>query len=351
MRYVLVAVLIAAAAVGGYYVATQANPPLPALKTVAVSRGVIDVAVDLTGTVTAKRSRGLAFGTPGTVASVRFGEGDAVRADDVIAALDTSAIDSQLKAAQSALTSARSALKAAQDAVKAAPSRSPGASAAPIVPSLPSAAQLDANVDAAQAAVDSAQAAIDGAKLAQDGAVIRAPFDGSLTQVLIHAGDYVAPGPLGSLGYPVEIADRAARDIVAGASEDDVVKLADGQPVTVTFDALSDVKLDGAICDIPTAPTPVQGVPTYPVRICLTSADPAVRLGLTASANVRVARRENALLVPSTTVHVSGDDHVVNVVTASGGVVPTTVQVGESDGTITEILSGVSEGDKVEVPN
>ena len=348
MRYILVAVLVAAAAVGGYYVAMQANPPLPALKTVAVSRGAIDVSVDITGSVTAKRSRGLAFGTPGTVATVKFAEGDAVKADDVIAALDTSAIDSQLKAAQSALTSARSALKAAQDAVEAAPS--PGTSATPAFPASPSRAQLDANVDAAQAAVDSAQAAIDGAKLAQGGAVIRAPFDGSLTQVLIHVGDYVAPGPLGSLGFPVEVADGATRDIVAGASEDDVVKLVDGQAVTVTFDALSDVKLDGAICEIPAVPTPVQGVPTYPVRICLTGSDPAVRLGLTASATVRVARRENVLLVPSGTVHVSGDDHVVNVVTAGGGVVPTTVEVGESDGTITEVLSGVSEGDKVEVP-
>ena len=355
MRYILVALLIAGAAGGGYYVATRTNPPARPPTTTAATRGAIDVTVDLTGSVSAKSSRGLSFGTPGIVATVMFAEGDAVKSNDVIAALNTTAIDAQLKAAQSGLTGAQSALRAAQDALDSAPSPtsrpSPGASVRPTpppLPGVPSTPQLTANVDAAQAAVDSAQAAIDAAKLAQNGAVIRAPFAGTLTRLLLHVGDYVTPGPIVTAGFPVEVTDAGALQIVAGASEDDVVKLAADQSATVKFDALSNVKLAGKVCEIPTSPTPVQGVPTYPVKVCLDATDPAVRLGLTANVSVVVAHRDNVVLVPSTAIHITGNDHVVNVVRSGNVIVPTTVQVGETDGTNTEITSGLQEGERIE---
>ena len=347
MRYVLVVLLIVGAAGGGYYVATRANPPAQPAPTVVVTRGPIDVTVSITGSASAKRSRGLAFGTPGSVAVVNFASGDTVKLSDVIAQLDTTAIDTQFTAAQSALTSAQSALKAARDARDAVPSRAPGSSAPPTLPGQPSTAQLDASVDAAQAAVDSAAAAISAAKLARNGAVIRAPYDGTLTQVLIHVGDYVAAGPVAGLGFPVEISDAAVLDIVAGASEDDVVQLAAGQAATVRFDALPRVRLTGKVCEIPASPTSVQGVPTFPVRICLDGSDPGLRLGLTATVDVVVAHRDSVVLVPNRTIRISGDDHLVNLVTA-GTSVPTTVQVGETDGTNTEILSGLNEGDRIE---
>jgi RND family efflux transporter MFP subunit len=356
MRFVLVLVLIAAAAAGGYYVAsTRAAAPAP-VRTVVASRGSISVTVDLTGSVTAKRSRGLTFGTAGTIASVKFAEGDRVMAQAVIAQLDTTAIDAQMAAAQSALTSAKSALRAARDAQGAAPSTPPASPAAGAGATLPgstaTSSQLSANIDAAQAAVDAAEAQIQAARLAQTGAVITAPFDGIVTRMAFHAGDYVSAGlMLAASTFPIEVADVGALQVLAGASEDDVVKLAVGQAGAVTFDALPSVRLSSHVCEIPVSPTPLQGVPTYPIKACLDGTDPAVRLGLTASLKVEVAQRSDVLLVPASAIHLAGDRHEVTVVGADGRLVATTVVVGESDSTNTEIISGLAEGDRIQAAN
>ena len=105
------------------------------------------------------------------------------------------------------------------------------------------------------------------------------------------------------------------------------------------------------VCEIPVSPTAIQGVPTYAITLCPDAVDPAIRLGLTAAVRIQVGHRENVLLLPSGAVRVSGDTHEVTLVTPDNRLVETTVEIGESDGTSTEIVSGVVEGDRVEAAN
>jgi len=69
---------------------------------------------------------------------------------------------------------------------------------------------------------------------------------------------------------------------------------------------------------------------------------------MTANLNIVVGRRENALLVPAMAVQQGEEGNVVMVQdTPQGTAVATPVQVGLSDGTYVEIVSGLIEGDRV----
>jgi HlyD family secretion protein len=66
-------------------------------------------------------------------------------------------------------------------------------------------------------------------------------------------------------------------------TEIDVVNLHEGQPVTVTLDALPQVQLNGEILSIGQNYSENQGDVVYEVTILLTDTHPAMRWGMTAS--------------------------------------------------------------------
>jgi len=66
-------------------------------------------------------------------------------------------------------------------------------------------------------------------------------------------------------------------------TEIDVVNLAEGQPVTVTLDALPEVELKGEILSIGQNYSENQGDVVYEVTILLTDTHPAMRWGMTAA--------------------------------------------------------------------
>jgi multidrug resistance efflux pump len=66
-------------------------------------------------------------------------------------------------------------------------------------------------------------------------------------------------------------------------TEIDVVQLAEGQPVTVTLDALPGVELKGTVQSIGQTYSENQGDVVYKVTTLLTDTDPAMRWGMTAA--------------------------------------------------------------------
>ena len=66
-------------------------------------------------------------------------------------------------------------------------------------------------------------------------------------------------------------------------TEIDVVKLAEGQPVTVTFDAFPEMKLTGNVLSIGQTYSQNQGDVVYEITVLLTDTYPAMRWGMTAS--------------------------------------------------------------------
>jgi HlyD family secretion protein len=145
----------------------------------------------------------------------------------------------------------------------------------------------------AQAQVDSAQAALDLARLTLAGATLTAPFAGTIAEVNLKPGE--TPSPTDT---PIVLADLSSFHVDVSVDEIDVSRLAAGQPVTLTLDALPELALPGRVEAINPLATARTTVISYQVRVTTASGDARVRAGMSANADIVVARKPNVLLTP-----------------------------------------------------
>lgn len=141
-----------------------------------------------------------------------------------------------------------------------------------------------AQIDAAKANVSQAQAAVEAAQAALNEATLLAPFDGSIAQLNVEAGQVVGPGlPI------VSLADLTAWQVATDdLSEVDVVKVTIDQTVRITLDALPEVKLAGVVTSIVPKAQTKRGDVTYTVKVQLTEADERLKWGMTAQVEIKV---------------------------------------------------------------
>jgi len=180
-----------------------------------------------------------------------------------------------------------------------------------------------------------------------------APFSGTIASVTAKVGD-TASGTLGSLITNQKIATLSMNEV-------DVAKIKLGEKVTVTFDAITDLSMTGAVAEIDTIGTVSSGVVTYTVKIAFDTENDLVKPGMSVSASIITDSKTNALIVPSSSIKTQGTTKYVQMFTtplpapATGSrgtpskVAPNkvTVEVGISDDTNTEIISGLKEGDQI----
>jgi multidrug efflux pump subunit AcrA (membrane-fusion protein) len=87
---------------------------------------------------------------------------------------------------------------------------------------------------------------------------------------------------------------------------------------------------------------------TYAVRVSFPGIDDRVKVGMTANLIITTDEHANVLIVPASALLPKGAGYSVNVVSADGKTTKEVdVVVGLSDGTNTEISSGLKAGDKV----
>jgi len=156
----------------------------------------------------------------------------------------------------------------------------------------------------------------------------------------------VQPGGLASSGTAaLTLVDRSKLHIEVNLSESDVAKVQIGQPVTLTFDAMPNVTLQGKVATVAPAATVSQNVVTYPVQVEFDPGSSPVKVGMSATADIQIQQIDNAILVPSRAVQTSGNNKSVTVLQGAQRV-PVTVQVetGATSNGQTEILSCVATG-------
>jgi HlyD family secretion protein len=198
-----------------------------------------------------------------------------------LAALQTGASAADLAAARAQVQQAQAQL----DAVKA-PAR-PAEIAAAQAEIRRAQAQLDLlvagarpeTIAAAEADVAAAQAALQLAQVALSETELRAPFAGTVAALDAKAGEQVAPGsPI------VVLADLSAWQIETDdLTELNVVRVSEGDPVTITFDAIPDLALSGRVVRIDAIGENKMGDITYKVVIAADQHDERLRWNMTAS--------------------------------------------------------------------
>ena len=140
-------------------------------------------------------------------------------------------------------------------------------------------AVAEANVKQARAALDVAKAQLAKLQLVM-------PFDGTVGAVLVRQGELVTPGQ--SLLMVGDV--RTLRVETTDLSELDVARLREGQPVTVTFDAVAGLKVGGKVARIAPMSTPGQSGVNYAVLVELERLDAALRWGMTAFVDIQVGQ-------------------------------------------------------------
>jgi HlyD family secretion protein len=203
-------------------------------------------------------------------------------------------------------------------------------------------------VAAAQAAVDVSQIALEQAKLNLAKSSLVAPIDGVVNEVNVKRGERV----------PVEqpamtITDLSSFHIDVEVDEIDIGRVAADQSVIIAVDAVPDEDFTGRVAEI--SPGPMQGassgIVAYEVTINLDSDDPRLRTGMTSDATIETERMEGVLVVPNRAVSVdrSRGEPVAYVekVGEDGNPARTEVELGLRSETLSEVLSGLEEGDQI----
>lgn len=116
LRWPVVAAAVVVLAGGGTAYAVGRGESGPHYRTVAATQGDVEQTLVGSGLVDAARRSDLSFGTDGTVASVKVAQGDAVKAGQVLATLDTAELDAAVIEARASLAQAIARLDADQDA-------------------------------------------------------------------------------------------------------------------------------------------------------------------------------------------------------------------------------------------
>jgi HlyD family secretion protein len=203
------------------------------------------------------------------------------------------------------------------------------------------------DVAAARAAVERQRLAVSDAEAALAGTQLVAPFDGTVLEIYVSAGDPVAAStPI------VTLADLDSFQVVSSVDETTIRQVSAGQGAAITFDAYPDQVFDGEVLSVPLQGTLQGGVTVYEVPLSLVGTEVLnLLVGMTANVEIQVGQATDALLVPAMALVKAGGGYQVLVPNtadpAAGEPEAVPVQVGLSDGTYTQVLKGLNVGDQV----
>ncbi len=256
------------------------------------------------------------------------------------------ALSDALTAAQNAVTNAQLAqtqqLSAAQNQINSAQASLQQAKANL---AQQSAKAKPADINVALAQILSAKGQVEAAQANFNNLVIKAPVDGTITQINTKVGEQAS-----AMKEVMILQDISSLHTEAYVSEANVASIKIGQSVDYTFDALGpDNHYAGKILTIDPASTVISGVVDYLVKAELPQIA-EIKPGMTVNMTILVATKENVLAVPSAAVINTGEKHFVRVVddAKTAAYHQVEVQTGLSaDGGLVEIISGLSAGQTI----
>ncbi len=198
-------------------------------------------------------------------------------------------------------------------------------------------------IAAAEAAVAQAQAQVQMDQTAIAKTVLYAPFDALVTNVVPQIGETVMAGE-----EVVDLIGLQSLEVEAYVPEVDVAKLAIGDKVSMTFDALPNETFTGKVITIYPAETVINGVANYKVEVAFDKMDPRFKSGLTANLTIETLKKENVLILPQYALIENDQGTFVKKIENGKPVqVPVTLGIRDDSGNA-EVLSGLQAGDQVE---
>lgn len=201
------------------------------------------------------------------------------------------------------------------------------------------------DIELLQIAVDNAQIALDNARENLESAIVVAPFDGMVADVAIVVGDEVLANTV-----IIHFVDTNQIEVDADVDELDVAKLEIGQNAVINVDALQGHTLNGAVTAVSPVGLNQSGLITYALTVeILDAAGFNLKDGMTASVDIEAVIADNAILIPKVAItrDRAAGVQTVTVVADNNAEEVREVQTGASNGKLTEIITGLEEGEHI----
>jgi RND family efflux transporter MFP subunit len=177
---------------------------------------------------------------------------------------------------------------------------------------------------------------------------ILAPFDGTVVDIGVKENDQLSAFDYSSK-TAVYLIDTRTVKMEGVVDEVDIYKVKVGQDTIITVDALPGVELKGKVTFISPFGNQTAGVVEFPVTISLDATEIELKGGLTATADIIIDEHKDILMVPNRAIKGSVGNYWVDVVTNEKKVTTEKrpVVIGAQNEQFTEIISGLSQGEKV----
>jgi HlyD family secretion protein len=212
----------------------------------------------------------------------------------------------------------------------------------------------------ARQAVASSKESVQKAQTNLGYATITSPIDGVVLSKSVEEGQTVAA----SFNTPelFNIAqDLTDMRVIADIDEADIGGVKEGQRVSFTVDAFPDDKFEGQVTQVRQQATTTSNVVTYEVVISAPNKDLKLKPGLTANVTIYTLEKNDVLAVPSKALRFIPNEALLKkgeqiedveaplkVWTLEGNTFKAhKVETGTTNGMLTEIVSGISEGTDV----
>lgn len=306
-----------------------------------VERGALTVTVSATGKLAPTNQVQVGSELSGLVTRVLVDVNDRVTAGQSLALIDPSRLDDTIKQSEAAvaaaqatvaqnqatLTEARSQLARFEEVSRLSGGRVPAKTE--MDNARAAVARAAATVRASQAQVVSQQAALRSNQTQRDKAIIRSPVNGVVLARQVEPGQTVAA----SFNTPtlfVIAEDLGAMELEVAIDEADVGQVKDGQKANFTVDAFPGETFPAAIRRVDvgsnlsaqsststTTSTTSAQVVSYAATLSVANAEQKLRPGMTATAEIVTLEKKNVLLVPNAALRFTPTD--ANATKAGGG--------------------------------
>ena len=175
---------------------------------------------------------------------------------------------------------------------------------------------------------------------------VLSPIDGTIIEVSIKNGDDLGSSLNNSSEPAIIVGNLNTLKAEVPVNEVDITKVAVGQKVSLSLDALENIEFTGEVEKIDSIGTATSGVVNYGVTVKFDKLDERIKPTMSVSAIISISKKENVLIVPSGAIKNGQRGSFVEILVQD---VPERVMIttGDSNDTSTEVTSGISEGQKI----
>ncbi len=383
----IIVIVLVIVVVAGVVYAKTTSTKIDESKIAKVEQGDLAKSVVATGKITPITQIEIKSKASGIVKNLFADTDDKVKAGQTLVELDREEIQATLDQSRASLQAAEANLRAAQADIERAKYDAQGPDIPTLQRAYERAQQMAKDGVVAQSALDDAQRAYELAVNKRDSgqanlivarakeaqakaqvaqqkanvdqiesqyryATITAPIDGIILSRDVEKGDAVSSILILGSGATLVMTMGDTHEVyVKGkVDESDIGKVYLGQPARIKVESFKDKTFNGKVTKISPMGTEKDNVTTFEVRVSIDNPGGELKANMTANAEIILEEHKNVLYIPEGALIYDKDKNASVQVPdpkAPDGMRKVAVKVGISNGSKTELLSGLKKDDKV----